>query len=238
MNFSIDKERWEKEFSYSDWYVRLKPEYEKISTLFHNANEQEQGIIKDTLYSYIEECLKMNKIYLAKDGPNLDVERKPIEKIVIHHTGSNKLLTKERISAIHLLRLYTGFHSRTDRKIGDPIWSNHFDDSGKQVFYSYHWLVDNNGGVERLLGDDKIGWHAGNWDINCRSVAICINANLNVTLPSVEMLKGVSTLIKDNYPGLVVNKENILGHCEVRSGTDCPGKDFVNGWKHTLLSML
>ena len=107
---------------------------------------------------------------------DFDGDRKDIDTVIIHHTHNKPGITKERLSVMELLRLYAPYFSNPtyefDKVIKDkPIYSGHFRDN-KQVFYPYHWIIRTDGRVERLLLDKEIGWHCGNWDINCRSVAI------------------------------------------------------------------
>jgi N-acetyl-anhydromuramyl-L-alanine amidase AmpD len=92
------------------------------------------------------------------------------------------------------------------------------------------------GSFERLLDDDKVGWQAGNWDINKRSVAICLDNDYENQDPSDEILKKLAKFIKKNYPKIQPGK--IVGHCEARQGTICPGINFKIIWKSKLLELL
>jgi N-acetyl-anhydromuramyl-L-alanine amidase AmpD len=116
-----------------------------------------------------------------------------------------------------------------------PIWSNHIVE-GKQVFYAYHWFVRMDGSVERLLTDDQIGWHAGNWDINCRSVAICLDNDYSNQDPSPVVLRAAAKIIKEHYSG--VQADRVLGHREVNDKTTCPGGNFLGGWKQQLIGLI
>jgi|GEM_PF-2098109 len=51
------------------------------------------------------------------------------------------------------------------------------------VFCAYHWLVYMDGTMERLLQDNEVGWHAGKWDVNCKSVAICLDDDFENLAP-------------------------------------------------------
>ncbi|NCO68588.1 MAG: hypothetical protein COY75_09465 [Nitrospirae bacterium CG_4_10_14_0_8_um_filter_41_23] len=101
---------------------------------------------------------------------------------------------------------------------GNPIYSHHWKD-GRQVFYTYHWLIRRNGAAERLLEDDQIGWHAGNWPINCASIGICLAGNYSLEKPTEAALEKLSSILK------TYKKIEILPHCEINQKTDCPG-----GW--------
>ena len=123
---------------------------------------------------------------------------------------------------------------------GTPLYSGHTRD-GKQVFYAYHWLIRNDGRVERLLNDNETGWHAGNWGVNCKSVGIALDNDYTNSRPSDIELKAIAKLIKENYPS--VPKQNIFGHSEVNKNKACPSKlflsnDSIKGWKDDLLARI
>jgi len=104
-----------------------------------------------------------------------------------------------------------------------------------------HWFVRHDGTAERLLNDNEIGWQAGNWNINCRSVAICFDGDYENTRPSDIELSAAANIIKDHYPQIA--RERILGHREVNQKTTCPSNLFLSdtthrGWKDDLLALL
>lgn len=182
---------------------------------------------------------------MEKNPPNTDTERKSIDTIVIHHTSNPPGMSKDRLSGIELMRLYAPYFyvpkSEADKRIkGKPIYSGHAR-GGKQVFWPYHWLIRKDGEAVRLLGDGEIGWHAGNWDVNCRSVAICFDGDYENAWPSDAVFASVATIIEKHYPR--VAKENILGHREVNPETTCPSNLFLpsrdrQGWKKDLLDTI
>jgi N-acetyl-anhydromuramyl-L-alanine amidase AmpD len=109
------------------------------------------------------------------------------------------------------------------------------------VFWPYHWFVREDGRVERLLKDHEIGWQAGDWDINCRSVAICFDGDYENSRPSDIELHAAAKIIKENYSQ--VSRERIFGHREVNPKTTCPSNLFLSedgkrGWKEDLLSFV
>jgi N-acetyl-anhydromuramyl-L-alanine amidase AmpD len=104
----------------------------------------------------------------------------------------------------------------------------------RPVFYVYHWLMRMDGSFERLPQDDELGWHAANWDINCRSVGICLDNDYDRRNPSPDVLSKLAEFIHQNYPQ--VAKKRIFGHREVSEHeTTCPGAHFIDGWKLQLL---
>lgn len=92
----------------------------------------------------------------------------------------------------------------------------------------------------RLLRDDEIGWHAGDWDINCRSVGIVLDNDYEHGWPGVAELNAIVQIIKTRYPGVSANR--ILGHREVNPRTSCPSENFKRqdgtGWRDELLTCL
>lgn len=241
---SFNKDKWNKLIQEPHWYLEVPNELENIRKLF-NENNFEYENLKEEIYSFFQEKLKENKIFLGKEGKNFDLSRKPIDTIVIHHTSMNPGLQKDKLSAIELLRLYAMEYAspkyKEDREIKNrPVYSGHFRD-GIQVFWPYHWIIRTNGDCERLLLDNEIGWHAGNWDINCRSVAIVFDNDYEYSSPSDIELKAMINLIKNNYP--LIKKERIFGHCEINIKTKCPSKGFLDsdgviGWKNKIMNML
>jgi N-acetyl-anhydromuramyl-L-alanine amidase AmpD len=101
------------------------------------------------------------------------------------------------------------------------------------VFYAYHWLVREDGSSERLLLDGETGWQAGDWNVNCRSVAIALDANLEHTSPPDAMLAEAARILREHYPDVAAGR--VLGHREVNPRTTCPGGAFLGGWKRRLL---
>ncbi len=201
--------------------------------------EQVAQTTRRKLYAAFEQLLAEQVVALGT-GHQWDDERQPIDTIVLHHTGSQPGITAERLNAMHLLRLYVPVYanpSPANELTGtEPISSGHNRD-GQDIFWAYHWLVRSDGQAERLLEDHEIGWQAGNWGVNCRSIAICIDDDLTDHAPDGAVLEGVAQVIRDNYSQLTINPETVLGHGEIVA-TECPGVDFVGGWKVKLLDKL
>lgn len=193
-------------------------------------------------YEHFEQLLAEGVVKLGDTGPNWDEERAPIDQIIIHHTSGKPGVRLSLLDAMHLLRLYVPVYQNpsadvADQLKGKPIYSGHFDQDGQQVFRAYHWLVRQDGAAERLLDDDNIGWHAGNWNVNCQSVAICIDDDLTEDSPTPDALESVAQIIEDHYSQLAISPDTIRGHNEVVN-TACPGPTFKDGWKNQLLERL
>jgi hypothetical protein len=200
---------------------------------------------KDHYYQIFEDLLAEGSVALGQQGYDWDSEREEPDTIVIHHTSNRPGITAARLSAMELLRIYVPTYAHPDeadkrRGIeGQPIYSGHFVD-GKQVFTIYHWLVRPDGATERHLPDSAIGFHAGNWDINRRSIAICIDDDLRDREPTPETIQGIASIVRGQYPNMTISPDTIRGHREVRLGgpTECPGDRFLPVWKQTLIKAL
>ena len=112
--------------------------------------------------------------------------------------------------------------------MGLPIWSGHFY-QGRQTFMAYHYLIRKDGSYEQVLKDHEIGWQAGNWEVNCRSIALCFVDNLEQKTPTPEAVQTAKEIIS-RYP-----EAQIKGHREINPKTTCPGELFLgpggwNGW--------
>jgi hypothetical protein len=227
----FDSHYWKSRLIKKDWYLHLRNELERI--IFNGTSITEKGY-KSKLYLLVSEMLDKNEIPLAQNGPNFDINRKPIDTIVIHHTGESSANPK-LLSASGLMnqyaREYMGGKILGHNLSGRAIWSNHFK-NGKQVFFVYHWIILESGRVEKLLRNSYIAWHSGNWDVNTRSIAIAFSGNYNTRHPSKAQILAVKEILKKYYPQ--ITKESILGHSEINPKTDCPGKIFDTNWKGLL----
>ncbi len=240
----FNPEDWKEKIKYPHWYTEVPGVFKELVQL-HAENRAEYERVKEQIYDFFEDQLRKGAVALGQTGKNLDAERKPIDTVVIHHTSMKPGLTKERLSGIDLVRLYAPQYAgkgptyTAHKEIKDrPVYSGHFRD-GVQVFWPYHWIVRTGGICERLLEDSEIGWHAGNWDVNCRSIAIVFDNDYENSEPSDVELAAVASLIKDTYPQVL--KENIKGHCEINTKTTCPSKNFLSvdnkhpGWREKLV---
>lgn len=105
-----------------------------------------------------------------------------------------------------------------------------------EVFYPYQVWIRADGSYERLLNDDEVGWHSGNWAINCRSIAIYFDGDFRNTgtKPTVAAMKTCAKLIADYRRKFKI--EQIIGHYEIKN-TKCPGPWFQDGGKEELIHL-
>lgn len=236
----FDEERWIKALKNPDWYLELFADFKKIMGQREKVDEKTSFEIKKELYSFFENQLTTNNIASGLTGPDWDKERKPIDAIIIHHSKNQPGLALTMLNAVHLLKLYASYYANPTYEgeeyiKGQPIYSGHFKDN-KQVFYGYHWLLRMDGKFERLLEDKNIGWHAGNWEMNCRSIGICLDNDFTDSSPSDLVISLIVKIIKENYPQ--IKSQNILGHREVNSKTTCPGNTFLTDWKQKIIQLI
>ena len=92
---------------------------------------------------------------------------------------------------------------------------------------AYHYIIKQDGSFEHILQDDQIGWHSGNWNYNCRSIAICFLDDVQENRPTLQAIQTARTIIR-RYSNC-----KIVGHKEVNQKTKCPGSLFsgTGGWK-------
>jgi len=215
--------------------LTLRPEYEALLKQARSSDPETAKAIADEVYSFFEEALEERTICIAAVGPRWDAGRVAIDTAVVHHTNLPAGIDWRRIDAIHLTRIYARYYASPapvdDGIRGQPIFSGHFRD--RQVFFAYHWLVRRDGMVERLLNVDETGWQAGDWEANCRSIAICFDGCFEATAPSRAALEASAHLINQ----YAIAPQRILGHREVNAAAGCPGSAFLGGWKRDLVQL-
>lgn len=169
----------------------------------------------------------------------------PTDTLVIHHTASAPGISWQQLSQEQYHRLYGGPEDK-DRKnpsprfwvtdpdpyvYGLPARSGHYrlntDGVLVEVFYAYHWLIRADGTTERLLSDTEVGWHAGSWAWNMRSIGICFDGDFSTAAPPEAALRSCAKLIAE-YAKIFPLK-NLKGHNDLRpEPTTCPGAWFYN----------
>ncbi|MFA7662797.1 MAG: peptidoglycan recognition family protein [Patescibacteria group bacterium] len=231
----IDPTKYINIFSNPQWYLDTQLELKEFFYDYDDNKEnkpQEWFEKRNEFIKMVSEFLEAGKITLGDSGINLDQDRLPIDTIVIHHTSIPPDVPIITIDALGLIRLYAPYYSEKDKEqFGQPVWSNHFY-KNRQTFIAYHYIIRQDGSFEHVLQDNQIGWHCGNWDYNCRSIAICFLDDLEENRPTEKALQTANEIIK-KYPNC-----NILGHREIKPSTTCPGNLFIGneGWKNNLLS--
>lgn len=112
-------------------------------------------------------------------------------------TESNRKSSEIDTLVIH----YTGNDGDTAENNGNYFKNN-------VVETSAHYFVDD-ATVVRSVADKNIAWHAGDWDINCRSIGIeiagstteCTGKTLeNVILLAQRLMKSITSKRQSNSP--------------------------------------
>lgn len=212
-----------------DWYIKIKPELDK--NCFFTFSSQEVAKEKEEYIHFLSNALKKGRLNLGKEKLNLDKERKPIDTIVIHHTSRRPEVHLEIIDAMCMIRLYINEFTNKERfYFGKPLTSDH-EFEGRTTFLPYHYIVLNDGSYINPLKDKEIGWHAGNWDYNCRSIAIAFHDELQNKKPTKKAIETARNIIKKYKP------KEVLGHREISSESISPGDMFLGqyGWKDKLI---
>ncbi len=240
-NWQQLQDRWTRLLAHPDWYLTIIPELQASLCAVESGNGEARIISKSQIYDFFEDRLKRGAVALGS-GSSFDAERKRIDTVIVHHTSNPPGMRATRLSAIELIRLYAPYfiHPAVEKDchlIGQPIYSGHVR-GGVQVFWPYHWIVRGDGSAERLLADAEIGWHAGDWDTNCRSVAIVLDNDYAWTRPSEREITGIARIVKMHYGLVRLNR--IAGHREITPKTTCPSNVFLDGqhgpgWKRDLL---
>ena len=238
-------------FQSPDWYLQL---HEMLAEFFYSYAGQKMPREwlkkREEIVKMVEELMKANLISLGNagkpevsgmpgtsekvprhEGKDHDKERKLIDTAIIHHTSTKHNAKLSYIDALCLLRLYSRYYSnKENREHGRPIWSNHII-NGKQTFIPYHYIIRRDGTFERCLSDEMIGWHSGNRETNCRSIAICFLDDLENSKPTEQAMATAIQIIKKYN----ISTDKIFGHREINLKTTCPGKNFFE-WKFQLLN--
>ncbi len=205
---------------------------------FRGATGGVRGRTSRLLVRAFTELMKEGAVNLGVAGPNWDADRQAVDTIVVHHTSRPPGIDLHELNALHLLNLYVPKYQHPGEDAeeigGLPIYSGHFDADGRPVFYGYHWLVREDGSHVRLLPDAAIGWQAGDWDVNTRSVAVCFDDDLEDARPSQPALNAAVEVIAEHYPQVALAR--ILGHSAVVQ-TVCPGKQFDH-WGEELRALV
>lgn len=220
-------------FSDPQWYLRIENELKEFFYDYDGKRENKTQEWLDHRTEFVKmfhELLESDQIVLGNSGINWDKDRLPIDTIVIHHTSTPSDLPMSAIDALGLIRLYAKIYSQKEEKeYGKPIWSNHFY-KGRLTFIAYHYIIKRDGSFEHILNDDQIAWHSGDWNYNCRSVAVCFLDDLKDTRPTDKAIQTAQEIIKK------YSHCTILGHREIKPSTTCPGNLFLgnDGWKKKL----
>lgn len=123
-------------------------------------------------------------------------------------TESNRKSSEIDTLVIH----YTGNNGDTAENNGNYFKNN-------VVETSAHYFVDDTT-VVRSVADKNIAWHAGDWDINCRSIGIEIAGS--TTECTGKTLENVILLTQRLMKKYNIKKDKVIRHYDA-NGKICPG---------------
>ncbi|MBI3984164.1 N-acetylmuramoyl-L-alanine amidase [Candidatus Microgenomates bacterium] len=233
----VDESKWTAALARPDGYLDLQHDIHNILEKPTAMTDEEHDNFKDHAYAMVERLMAEGKVVLGQEGYDFDTGRQLIDTVVIHHTANPPGIRLSLLNAEQLIRLYMPYYANPTLEQemsikGQPLFSGHYYHD-QQVFWAYHWQVRDDGTYERILEDRYVGWHAGSWDVNCRSVGICLDGDFRHVDPNEKMLEAVAEIVRSKYPQ--IRSARILGHMEVVT-TKCPGKNFLDGWKQNILA--
>jgi N-acetyl-anhydromuramyl-L-alanine amidase AmpD len=83
---------------------------------------------------------------------------------------------------------------------------------------SAHYSISFEGRVRQFVADGDTAWHAGNAKVNRESIGIELEGYLeraHFPKPMLDALCELILVLKDKYVDIVLDREHIIGHCEV-----------------------
>lgn len=117
-------------------------------------------------------------------------------RVIIHHTATNGDVAAETVHGWHLKQGWAGI--------------------------GYHYLIRQDGTIERGRPENTIGAHAGP-EGNSDSIGIALAGNFEMAKPTEKQIEALVWLIRD-----LINRYGslqVMGHRDVMA-TSCPGKLF------------
>jgi len=229
-----------------DWYTVIGPAWDALQQRWETVDEERARAERHQVRTIVADALLHGEVLLAVEGPDRDIERVPITTVVVHHAHSKYALNE--LEATHLLNIYLPELRREAAASGvaAPVWTGHVRlDTGRQTFVGYHFFVDWDSenpaaepAITQLLPLAAVGWHAGNWAVNCASIGVCINGNFDRVAPPPAIVRAVGQLIVQLEEGVDAPLQ-IVGHGKVSlNPTTCPGDTFYgpHGWRRKLVA--
>ena len=130
-----------------------------------------------------------------------------IRQIVIHH------------SATKSSQKFTDFIKAIDRGHKERL---HKEVNGLGNHIAYHYMISPDGVVKETRPLDEVGYHAGRWLTNLKSVGICLQGDFTKEDLPVAQLEAAKTLVFELREKFGVKPEDVLPHKAIKA-TACPG---------------
>ena len=135
-----------------------------------------------------------------------------ITNIVIHHSVTPRdLQLEQQISSF----------DRTHKARLHPVANKY------GLHIAYHYVISGDGNYKKTRGLDEIGYHAGNWAVNKKSIGICLCGNFDIEKPSEEQIATLNRILKELCETYKLREKDIIFHRDVVSYKSCPGLNFT-----------
>lgn len=162
-------------------------------------------------------------------------DKKAPDTVVVHHTATRGFESFDYIDALGLLRLYTPMYRGDVFGKDQPVSSGHYRGK-RQVFVGYHDFIYPNGARLKALKPDHTGFHAGSYQMNCRSLGVSFVGNFKDRPPTEQALRTGRQVIAEYQPQRIIGHREVVVKDGVTVSTVCPGDTFFGerGWRHAL----
>jgi N-acetyl-anhydromuramyl-L-alanine amidase AmpD len=136
------------------------------------------------------------------------------DMIIIHHTAVSYDKNPNQFEATN------NYHkTRNFGTTSSPAYPH----ASKLGFYvQYHYMIEKDGKVIKCADESEIKWHASNYDINKRSIGLCMTGNFDIEYPTKEQLRSLNSLILEIKTRH--NIKDIEPHRAYAPYKSCPGK--------------
>jgi len=132
--------------------------------------------------------------------------KKPVRRIIIHHTATNR-----------------------DGTTWEAIERGHKDrwnfKSAMGMYMGYQYLITSDGKIHQSRLDTEEGAHTRGYNRN--SIGISLTGNFEVDQPSTEQLESLDKLLHEKIESYGLKQSDIYGHKDL-SRTVCPGNNLYN----------
>ena len=138
-----------------------------------------------------------------------------ITNIVIHHSVTPRdLQLEQQISSF----------DRTHKARLHPVANKY------GLHIAYHYVISGDGNYKKTRGLDEIGYHAGNWAVNKKSIGICLCGNFDIEKPSEEQIATLNKILIELCESYKLKEKDIIFHRDVVSYKTCPGLNFTRDY--------
>ncbi len=138
-----------------------------------------------------------------------------LKNIVIHHSVTPRDLP--------LAQQIASF-DRTHKERLHPIVNKY------GLHIAYHYVIAGDGSYQKTRGIDEIGYHSGNWDMNTKSLGICLCGNFDVEEPSDAQINTMNKILIELCTAFKLKEKDVIFHRDVIDYKTCPGLNFTRDY--------